>query len=326
MQIYDDRADRWIVPSGVKQRALLGALVVSAGKEVPAGRLVDELWGDRPPSHAANALQAHVTRLRRLLQDTSGADSRHGWLMTRPTGYVLRADGSTTDAQRFHRLVGEGQELLEGDPGRSVQLLRSALALWRGRAFEGSERGPICSTEASILEEARMVALETLYEACLRADQYERITGELEGLTASHPLRERFYELLMISLYRCGRRAEALGTYEQVHRRLIRDLGVEPGPSLRRCREAILHHRDPLLARDAEPGRADALPTGPGEVLEPRGSAVGRQPDEELGMYLLRNEIALLRRRVERLFQEQQVLVNRIKRLTGSEAPSMPPS
>ncbi|MEV0530022.1 BTAD domain-containing putative transcriptional regulator [Streptomyces sp. NPDC050439] len=318
VQIYDDRADLRIVPSGVKQRALLGALVVSSGKELPAGRLVDELWGDNPPAHAANALQAHVTRLRRLLRDASGTDARDGRLSTRPTGYVLRADDTSTDAHRFHQLVAGAQELTAGDPGRSVQLLRSALSLWRGRAFEGSERGPICSSEASILEEARMAALELLYDASLRAGQYERVAGELEGLTASHPLRERFCELLMISLYRCGRRAEALGAYERVHRRLIRDLGVEPGPSLRRCREAILYHSHPDLVRDGAPE-----PVASAAGARPH-VGVGVRPEEEMGVRLLRDEVAALQRRVDQLFQEQQVLVDRITRLTGTEVPSLP--
>ncbi|WP_240999563.1 helix-turn-helix domain-containing protein, partial [Streptomyces sp. Tu 4128] len=96
------------MPSGVKQRALLGALVVSFGKEVPSGRLVEELWGDRPPARTANALQAHVTRLRRLLPASSGTGARHDWLMTGPAGYALRPDHSTTDAQHFHRLGSRG--------------------------------------------------------------------------------------------------------------------------------------------------------------------------------------------------------------------------
>ncbi|GAA4003667.1 hypothetical protein GCM10022384_57840 [Streptomyces marokkonensis] len=309
VEICDDQTGLRVMPSGVKQRALLGALVVSVGRDVPSGRLVEELWGDRPPARTANALQAHVARLRRLLPASSGTGARHDWLVTRPTGYALRADHSTTDAQRFHRLVSEGRRSVSGDPERSVQLLRSALALWRGRAFEGSERGPICATEASILEEARMVALESLYDVCLHVGQHERITGELEGLTASHPLRERFAELLMMALYRCGRRAEALGAYEQVYRRLIRDLGVEPGPSLRRCREAILYHREPHPARSVEPGRAE-MPAA-------------HTPDDEVSVRLLRSEVAVLRRRVEELCRERQALATRH---CGAAFPSSSPA
>jgi len=246
VQIYDDQADVSIVPTGAKQRALLGALVVKADQEVPADRLVDELWGDHPPANAANARQAPVARLRRRRPSVPGTGRPdHGWLVTQSTGYLLRTDHVSTDAQRFHLLVAEARHLAAADPGRSAQVLRSALALWRGRALEGSWRGTICSAEATMLEESRMVALEMLYDACLRSGQGEHITGELGELIAAHPLRERFYELLMTALYRCGRQAEALGAYERVRHRLIRDLGVEPGPTLRACMEAVLHHRDP---------------------------------------------------------------------------------
>lgn len=88
-------------------------------------------------------------------------------------------------------------------PSRLAGLLRSALALWRGTALEGAGRGDICSAEAAQLEEGRLTVLETLYDASLRAGRHGEITGELEELTADHPMRERFYDLLMTALYRC---------------------------------------------------------------------------------------------------------------------------
>ncbi|MEV7415212.1 AfsR/SARP family transcriptional regulator [Streptomyces sp. NPDC089919] len=254
VQIYDERTDVRIVPTGAKQRALLGALVVKAGQVVSADRLVDELWSEHPPANAANALQAHVARLRRLLpvQAPGSGEAHHEWLVTRPLGYVLRLGRAGTDAQRFRRLTAEGHTLAADEPGRAADVLREALALWRGPALEGSERGTICSAEASLLEESRLVALETLYDACLRAGRAGEITGELEELTTRHPLRERFYELLMTALYRCGRQAEALGVYDRARRRLLHDLGVEPGPVLRGRMEAILHHQEPGPARTGQ--------------------------------------------------------------------------
>lgn len=360
VQIYDDRADVPIVPTGAKQRALLGALVAKAGQVMPADRLVDELWGEHPPANAANALQAHVARLRRLLPVPApgSGEPHHEWLVTRPMGYVLRLGRTDTDAQRFHRLLTEGRALAAADPGKAAGVLREALALWRGPALEGSGRGTICSAEASLLEESRLVALETLYDACLRAGQYGEITGELEELTTTHPLRERFYELLMTALYRCGRQAEALGAYERARRRLVHDLGIEPGPVLRGRMEAILHHQDPVpgpagQAR-AETGRmasaahgwaegprmrvaqwpyeAPARPVGetagdgavsagsPGSALE---GVRDEWADGEVSVHLLRDEIARLRRHIERLSREQQDLVSRVDRLTaGRLAPN----
>ncbi|MEU0009499.1 AfsR/SARP family transcriptional regulator [Streptomyces sp. NPDC006314] len=322
VQICDARSDLQIVPVGAKQRALLGALVVKAGQVVPLGRLVDELWGEHPPANAANALQAHVARLRRLLPvPAPGSGERHHeWLVTRPTGYELHPGDldADVDARRFMRLVAEGRALLATDPARSAGVLREALGLWRGAALEGSGRGAICSAEAALLEEGRLVALETLYDASLRAGSAREITGELEELTIAHPLRERFYELLMTALYRCGRQAEALVTYERARRRLVHDLGIEPGPALRCRMESILHHRD-FEADPADPVRLQPRRPDTGLTGVPGGPSGGTQTDET-DVRLLRDEIAGLRRHVERLAQEQQDLLGRLDRLMPREA------
>ncbi|MGF1430182.1 AfsR/SARP family transcriptional regulator [Kitasatospora sp. LaBMicrA B282] len=307
VQVYDERADLRIVPTGAKQRALLGALVVKADQVVPADRLVDELWGEHPPANAANALQAHVARLRRLLPlpAPGSGEAHHEWLVTRPLGYVLRLDRTDTDARRFLRLAAEGRTLAAAEPGRASEVLRTALALWRGPALEGCGRGTICSAEASLLEESRLAALETLYDACLRAGRTGGVAGELEELTTAHPLRERFYELLMAAMYQGGRQAEALGVYDRARRRLLHDLGVEPGPALRGRMEAILHQQDP------------------GAVLAPADRAAPAAPgrlEEEVGV--LRAEVVRLRRQLERLALEHQDLLGRVERLTAREAAS----
>nr|AGH68919.1 SARP-like transcriptional regulator [Streptomyces sp. CNH189] len=305
VQICDDRTGRLIVPAGAKQRALLGALVVKACQVVPSDRLVDELWGQRPPGNAANALQAHVARLRRLRPVAVGpGGQRHEWLVTRPTGYVLRLNGAETDAQRFTRLAAEGRALIPADPAGAADLLRGALGLWRGAALEGSGRGAICAAEASLLEESRLVATEALYDACLRAGREEEITGELEELTVAHPLRERFYELLMTALHRCGRQAEALAMYERARHRLRHDLGITPGPALRGRMEAILHGRE-----------------GADTEADPVEGAPRRHDDTDLRT--LRDEVAWLRRRVELLSQEQRDLGGRLDRLMAQDVPSL---
>ncbi|MEU9377001.1 AfsR/SARP family transcriptional regulator [Streptomyces sp. NPDC048255] len=335
VQIHDARSDVRIVPTGAKQRALLGALVVKAGQVVSADRLVDELWGEHPPANAANALQAHVARLRRLLPVPApgSGEAHHEWLVTRPLGYVLRLGRSGTDAQRFRLLTAEGSALAATDPARSADVLREALALWRGPALEGSERGTICSAEASLLEESRLVALETLFDACLRAGRFGEITGELEELTIRHPLRERFYELLMTALYRSGRQAEALGVYDRARRRLVHDLGLEPGPVLRGRMEAILHHHDPDAAQEAwplsEPGPGPGADIGaewrPARASAPAaldavGPANADADADAASVHLLREEIVRLRRHVERLSREQEELITRFDRLTAPRA------
>ncbi|WP_406840989.1 BTAD domain-containing putative transcriptional regulator [Streptomyces sp. AHU1] len=300
VQVFGERADMRITPAGAKQRALLGTLVVKAGQVVSPDRLVDELWGEHPPANAANALQTHIARLRRLLPAPapgSGSGERHHeWLVTRPLGYVLRPGRAGTDAQRFNRLTARGRSLAATDPARSAEVLREALALWRGPALEGAGRGTICSAEASLLEESRLIALETLYEACLRAGRAGEVAGELAELTACHPLRERFYELLMTALHRCGRQAEALGVYDRARRRLVHDLGVEPGPALRGRMESIRR-------------RQDVAPEERGETTGETKGAAGPHP--------LGAEVARLRHRIEVLSRQQRELADRFEQLAA---------
>ncbi|MFD7676909.1 BTAD domain-containing putative transcriptional regulator [Streptomyces sp. NPDC060187] len=232
-----DTAGGIIAPSGPKQRALLATLVLHAGQLLSMDRLVEELWGSAPPANASNALQAHVARLRRLLPAPG-----HEWISTLPTGYLLAPGRASTDVARFTRLSGQGRAALPHDPGQAAQLLQRALSLWRGPALQDSRHGPLCTTEADRLEEQRLTALEALYEASLQCGRSTGITAGLERLSADHPLRERFYDLLMLALYRGGRQAEALGVYERARRHLITTLGIEPGPALRARLEAILNH------------------------------------------------------------------------------------
>lgn len=319
VEIQDERTGLRIVPAGAKQRALLGALVARSGHVVPVRRLIDELWGHRPPANAANALQAHVARLRRLVPEPGqGPESGPGpgavgrdreWIVTRPPGYLLRAGPDASDAQRFRELAARGRAAAATDPRRAAELLRAALALWRGPALEGSARGGVCAAEAARLEEQRLAALEALYEACLRAARHEEIIGELEELTADHPVRERFHDLLMVALYRCGRQAEALGVYDRVRRRLVRELGVEPGAALRERLEAILRH-DPDLAPPRAAGHKRMASVHPLPLPAPAAD-----PDAVLAG--LGGELARLQRRIERLAAEQDALMRRFDQLVA---------
>jgi DNA-binding SARP family transcriptional activator len=286
-------------------------LATQPGRVVSVQRLIDELWGEHPPANATNALQLQVTRLRRLLAGPQGRPAAHPWIVTTSRGYALQLDPVDTDAARFQHLVERGRRVLRDDPGQAGELLRRALSLWRGPALEGSVLGDICAGRAAQLEEDRLSALEMMYDAYLRTGRHREITGELVELTTDHPMRERFYDLLMVAFYRCGRQAEALGVYERARNRMVHELGVEPGPALRGLMEAILHH-DPAIAtaffpRPAAPVRAAAVPARPGATAD---SAV----------FTLCQEIAHLQRRIERLQQEQKQLVRRFNDLTSDAA------
>ncbi|MET8578108.1 AfsR/SARP family transcriptional regulator [Streptomyces sp. NPDC005012] len=294
VEVHDHASRTAVSPPGPKQRSLLSALVLRHGRPLGVDRLVEELWGDRPPANAANALQAHVARLRRVLPRAPGTPAGREPIIMGPGGYLLVPDEMGTDVQRFRRLSAEGRAAVAADPENAVRVLRAALSLWRGPALQDSLRGPVCAGEADRLEEERLTLLESLYEASLRCARHAEVTGELEKLTADHPLRERFYDLLMVALHRCGRQGEALGVYERARRRLVQTLGVEPGPALRERLEAILRHAPP------GPG-----PAGPCGRCDPCGSAV---PDR---LADLAAETARLRRRVDELSRRQDLPARR---------------
>ncbi|MEU9129803.1 AfsR/SARP family transcriptional regulator [Kitasatospora sp. NPDC048540] len=314
VEIHDERRGLRIVPTGSKQRILLGALVVKAGHLLSYHRLIDELWGEHPPANPANALQAHIARLRKLLEDAGSTSQER--IDTHALGYQLHAGPDATDAARFHRLSAQGRAVVTTDPARAVRLLRQALALWRGPALQGSLGGDICQAEAAQLEENRLVALETLYDASLRAGLHHEITGELEELTSDNPVRERFYDLLMVALYRCGRQAEALGVYERARMRLVNELGVEPGPALRRRVQSILSQARELGAPAGQPSPAAVI----GSIPAARAARGGPAPQGGAVVLDLGDELARLRRRLDRLSQEQELLSRQFDRLSARTA------
>ena len=231
---------------GGKPRALLAMLLLHAGEVVSTDRLIDALWGERPPATASNALQAHVAALRRQLNPERGNDTAVGGLLTRPSGYVLQIDDDELDVVQFERLVAEGRDALEADPAAAVGLLRQALSLWRGTALADFVFESFARLEAERLEELRLGALEYLIEAELALGRQAEAVPELEALVAAHPLRERLAAHLMLALYRCGRQAEATRVFHDTRSRLVEELGIEPGAPLRVLLQQILE-QDPAL-------------------------------------------------------------------------------
>jgi DNA-binding SARP family transcriptional activator len=126
----------------------------------------------------------------------------------------LHAALAETDAWHFTKLTGDAKRVTRDAPTQAVELFRAGLALWRGTSLESDGTGTMWVKWVRQLEEERLAAAEALYDACLRANLHDQIVGELEALCVEYPLRERFYDQLMVALYRCGRQAEALGVYE----------------------------------------------------------------------------------------------------------------
>jgi DNA-binding SARP family transcriptional activator len=228
-----------------KQRALLALLLLRAGMVVSRDRLIDDLWHGEPPAAAETTLRSHISRLRSAL----GASR----LLSRAPGYTLVVAAEEVDAAHCERLLAEGRDALaQGRAGEAAERLRSALALWRGSALADVAYEPFAQGEIARLEELRLAVLEERVEADLALARHASLVGELEGLVAEHPLRERLRGQLMLALYRSGRQADALDSYQQARRVLTEELGLEPSEALKDLQRGILAH-DPSLQAPSPP-------------------------------------------------------------------------
>ena len=237
---------------GPRRRAVLALLLVAGGRVVPADRLAEELWGGCPPPGAAGTLRAHVSRLRTLL----GPDAV---LVAQGGGYALAVDAAQLDAARFERLAGAGREALEcGEAAAAASRFGEALGLWRGRALADVAEVEPLAREGARLEELRLLAVEGRVEADLALWRHAEVIGELEGLVAEYPVRERLWRLLVLALYRAGRQADALDAYRRARAVLAGELGIEPGEELRALERAVLRQEvpaPPQMARHNLPVR-----------------------------------------------------------------------
>jgi predicted ATPase/DNA-binding SARP family transcriptional activator len=264
-----------VAVSGAKERALLADLLVHAGRVVAADRLVEDLWGERPPGNPANTLQGRVSALRRALGPAAAR------LTTRPPGYRLDVDPELVDAARFERLAADADRAAARDPARALGLLAEALGLWRGPALAEFADQPWAQAEAARLEELRLAAVELRAELRLVTGRHGELVGELEALIAAHPLRERLQGQLMLALYRSGRQADALRVYQETRALLAEELGVDPSPELQRLHQAILIQDAALEA--APDGRRPP----PHNLPERLTSFVGREVElREIGKLL----------------------------------------
>jgi len=231
--------DGRITLEGRRERAVLAALIMARGEVLSTDRLLDAVWGDSPPRSAAKSVQNHVLRLRKVL----GAEA----IETREPGYCIAVEPGAIDASRFETLIRAGRvHSASGDHGAAIDSLRSALALWRGRPLQELEHYDDAVAEAARLGELHRTASEELVEAELACGRHGEAVAELEALVAVEPLRERRWAMLMLALYRSGRQADALRTYQRARTLLGDELGIEPGPELRALEVAVAT-QDPSL-------------------------------------------------------------------------------
>jgi DNA-binding SARP family transcriptional activator len=258
-------AGRRVDVAGARQRALLSVLLLQAGEVASNDRLIDEVWGDDPPTAGATALRVRISQLRRSLGPVGEL------LVTRAPGYVVRLEtAEQLDLRRFERLVEEGGEALARSDARgAAETLSQALALWRGPPLGDVGGAPFAPIAIARLEELKIVAIELRVEAELALGQHARLVAELRALVEEHPLRERLWGLLMTALYRDGRQADALAAYREARRRLVDEIGLEPGPDLHELERRILAH-DSTLQLQLDTPRA---PTPRSILVLPRPDA-----------------------------------------------------
>ncbi len=240
---------------GDRERVLLATLVLGANQTVSTDRLVDALWGDDPPATAANALQVHVSKLRKKLAAVGAGED----LSSAPGGYVLQTRPGDVDLHQFEHLASA----TTGDSADISTRLGEALALWRGPALADVSSDSLRG-ETTRLEELRFSTLERRIDADLALGRHLEVVGELEALVQADPLREGPRRQLMLALYRSGRQADALATYRAAQEVLAEELGIDPGPELQALELAILRQDSELEAPLATAGRARTAgpPTG----------------------------------------------------------------
>src|SRR3954468_12903400 len=238
---------------GRKPRALLACLLLDANHTVSIEQLIDELWGERPPDTATKMVQIYVSQLRKVLPD--------GVLRTRPGGYVLQVEPEALDVNRFDALRAQGRAALQrGEAAEAAELLREALDLWRGAALAEVPE-PFALAQRGRLDELRLGCVEDRIDADLALGRHADVVAELRGPIARPPLRERLRAQRMLALYRCGRQADALGTYQSYRRTLDEELGIDPSAELRAFESAILGHDVGLLIARPAPATPPAAPS-----------------------------------------------------------------
>ena len=245
LQVSD--GSRIVDVGSVKQRRLLASLLFQPNRFVSTDRLVDDLWGDRPPRNASAALHAYVSRLRRALEPGRLPGAKAAVVVHAPAGYMLRVSEDDIDSRRFERLVEEGYQALgDGDAERAGSLLGTALALWRGEVLADLHDPEFVRAESARLEQLRLGAIEESIEAWLILGRHDVVVTKAAEVLVAHPYRERLRGQLMLALYRSDRQVDALRVCREGRQLLADELGLEPSPALQQLEDDILLHKSHL--------------------------------------------------------------------------------
>lgn len=237
--------DRPVQLGSPRHRAVFGVLLSRVGHPVPIDVIATEIWGDDADNRSVASLYTHISNLRGVVGKKR--------IISEGGGYELRLnEGDLVDVEEFDSVLAEARRWAGIDPRATLEALKRGLGLWRGRPFEGLEDIPMLAAEITRLSELRSTAEVDRFEAILQSGDVP-LVADLEELCGRRPLDERPWELLMRTLYRTGRHAEALREYAKVRDLFGEELGIEPSPALARLEEQILLHDPALAGTTAEP-------------------------------------------------------------------------
>lgn len=266
------------------ERNLVAILALAKGTVVSTARIIDSMWGDRPPAAPRSRVQGLISSLRRKIGEV---------LVTRHPGYLLDPAGCLLDVDRYQELARQSR--LAKSHGETARWLRQALDVWRGEALDGVD-APGVDADRVRLGELRIALLEERFAAELDAGNHSEVVGEVHAAVIEHPLRERLAGQLMVALYRCNRQADALKAYQALRDRLAEELGSDPCADLRNLHASILRGEDTYSPLAVEHPRRGGL--RPAQLPPSVGHFTGRD-----------RELSALTRAVETEHDEPQVLL-----------------
>jgi DNA-binding SARP family transcriptional activator len=287
IEIWD--GERLIDAGQPRQRCVLAALLVDAGRLVTWETLVDRVWGEDPPPAVRNALYAHITRIRQLLRrvETPGGGAR---LERRPGGYLLQVEPDRVDLHRFRRIVEQVRGGGLSDQQRAARL-REALELWRGEPLAGLA-GDWAARTRELCHNQRLSTVAAWAQAEVRVGNPHAVIEPLTTLLDLYPLAEPLAAGLMRALQAAGHTAEALDLYRRMRDRLVEELGTDPGPELRQLHQAVL--RGELAGqRTTSPPPPPTQPP-PGLPVQPALAVPAQLPLAPVGFAGRAAELALL--------------------------------
>ncbi|MEU6201718.1 BTAD domain-containing putative transcriptional regulator [Streptomyces sp. NPDC047061] len=233
--------DRVVPLGGIKQRAMLGMLLLRANRIVPSSKLLDSLWDGRIPPTARKMLQNAASALRGMLAyDDESADPP--LLLTHAPGYLLRVEPSSIDLNLFTQRTERGRAYAADADWKSARrVLRDALDVWRGPVLADLAETCTAWPEAAAVQNAYFVAVEELFDAELACGRHREVIAELELFAARELSHERLVAQLMLAMYRCGRQSDALDVYRRARVSLMEAHGLEPSRELQELEYLILN-------------------------------------------------------------------------------------